>query len=140
MTCTRQKGSFHLAGVVFRQSEGAVVRDSDPVCGHSVLLCSVAAVHALNSGQTSCNVHGMLLWSLWGGENKVWMNQLSSKPLNRRAAQNAHPEGSGLMRRIKHSSIIVLWVISVLGKISLKNGTKSSVDPKHGWLSSLRGK
>lgn len=117
-----------------------MVRGLDPVCGHSALLCSVATVHALNSGQMSCKAYGTLLWSLWGWENKVWMNQLSSEALTRRAAQNVHPEGSRIMCRIKHSNVNVLWNISIRGQVSLKNDIESSVDPKHGWLSSLQGK
>lgn len=104
-----------------------MVRGSDPVCGHSALLCSVATVHALNSGLMSCNAYGTLLWSLlwslWG-----WENQLSSKALTRRAAQNVHPEGSRILCRIKHSNVNVLWNISIRGQVSLKNDIKSSVD------------
>lgn len=84
----RQKGSFHLAGVGFSKSEGAVVRRLRTLCV-AIQFCSVLWLQSmLNSGQTSCNAHGMLLGvvPLVGRENKVWRNQLSSKPLNRRAA------------------------------------------------------
>lgn len=104
----RQKGSLHLAELFCRQNQGATVRGSDPMCGHSALLCSVATAHALNRGQTSHNACDTLLWRLWEWRNKVWVNQFSSQSLIRGAAQNTHPEGSGITCRLRHSSITVL--------------------------------
>lgn len=136
--CVRQKGSSHLAGSVCKQGKGAVVRGSDPACGHSALLCSVATAQARNPGRMSYDAYGALSWSPWGWGNKVGMNQFSSKFLIRRAARNTHPEGRRVSVYIKPGSIIAPWGTSIWEHISLPDVLKFSVEPKHGWLSSLQ--
>ena len=68
---------------------------------------------ALSLGQTSCNAYGMLLQSLWDGEEGV-DESAQLQVLDQKISSNTHLENGGNAHEVKHKSLGGYFILGLM--------------------------